>query len=68
LLPIMVHSYLPIVVHIYLPVTEDHSDLYQMNWGWRNLNENNGWFAYGNITGGGTLYNSSNMKAYIIRP
>jgi hypothetical protein len=47
---------------------ENHSVLYQMNWGWRDTEENNGWFAYGNIVGNGTLYNSSNMKAYIIRP
>jgi hypothetical protein len=41
---------------------------YQMNWGWGVTSQNNTWFAYSNIVGGGTLYNSSNMKAYIIKP
>lgn len=41
---------------------------YQMNWGWEDFNQNNTWFAYDNIVGDGTLYNSANMKAYIIVP
>lgn len=41
---------------------------YQMNWGWQDTSQNDTWFAYNNIVGGGTLYNSSNMKAYIIIP
>lgn len=41
---------------------------YQMNWGWVDTSQNNTWFAYDNIVGDGTLYNSSNMKAYIIIP
>jgi hypothetical protein len=44
------------------------SILYQMNWGWSDQEENNHWFSYTDITGDGTLYNSSNMKAYIITP
>ncbi|UON85797.1 C10 family peptidase [Dyadobacter chenwenxiniae] len=47
---------------------ENHSIYYQMNWGWQNQNENNGWFSYTGITGSGILYNSSNMRAYIIQP
>ncbi|WP_229206816.1 C10 family peptidase [Dyadobacter crusticola] len=47
---------------------ENHSVYYQMNWGWGNDPENNIWFAYNGIVGGGTLYNSSNMRAYIVKP
>ena len=47
---------------------ENHAVYYQMNWGWQNPDENNGWFSYTGITGSGTLYNSSNMRAYIIQP
>ncbi|KQS28086.1 C10 family peptidase [Dyadobacter sp. Leaf189] len=46
---------------------ENHSIYYQMNWGWGGL-ENDIWFAYDGIVGGGTLYNSSNMRAYIVKP
>jgi hypothetical protein len=45
-----------------------HNVVFQMNWGWADASENNGWFSYTDITGDGTLYNSSNMKAYIARP
>jgi hypothetical protein len=41
---------------------------YQMNWGWDSSAQNNTWFAYNNIVGDGVLYNSANMKAYIIIP
>ncbi|OJV13383.1 MAG: hypothetical protein BGO21_15820 [Dyadobacter sp. 50-39] len=41
---------------------------YQMNWGWANSVQNDTWFAYDNIVGDGILYNSANMKAYIIIP
>ncbi|MCE7060533.1 C10 family peptidase [Dyadobacter sp. CY343] len=47
---------------------ENHAIYYQMNWGWGAINENNTWFAYNGIVGGGTLYNSSNMRAYIVHP
>ncbi|KAA0992902.1 C10 family peptidase [Dyadobacter aurulentus] len=47
---------------------EHSSVLYQMNWGWADDPQNNGWFSYTGIVGSGTLYNSSNMKAYIITP
>jgi len=47
---------------------ENHAIYYQMNWGWQNITENAGWFSYTGITGGGTLYNSSNMRAYIVQP
>lgn len=47
----------------------EHSNYYyQMNWGWGDTSQNNTWFAYTNIVGDGVLYNSSNMKAYIIMP
>jgi hypothetical protein len=45
-----------------------HNVVFQMNWGWADDSENSGWFSYTGITGDGTLYNSANMKAYIIRP
>lgn len=45
-----------------------HNVVFQMNWGWADASENSGWFSYTDITGDGTLYNSANMKAYIIRP
>lgn len=47
---------------------ENHSTYFQMNWGWGNDPENDIWFAYNGIVGGGTLYNSSNMRAYIVHP
>lgn len=47
---------------------ENHSIYYQMNWGWGDISENNTWFSYTGIVGAGTLYNSSNMRAYIIKP
>jgi hypothetical protein len=47
---------------------ENRVTLYQMNWGWLNVSENSGWFNYTSISGSGTLYNSSNMIAYIVRP
>lgn len=47
----------------------EYSNYYfQMNWGWQDTSQNSIWFAYNNIVGSGTLYNSSNMKAYIIIP
>ena len=47
---------------------ENRAMYFQMNWGWQNNAENAGWFTYTGITGSGTLYNSANMKAYIVRP
>ncbi|WP_192579318.1 C10 family peptidase [Dyadobacter aurulentus] len=47
---------------------ENHSVYYQMNWGWGDVSENHTWFAYTGIVGGGTLYNSQNMRAYIVQP
>lgn len=47
---------------------ENHAIYYQMNWGWGDSVENNTWFAYTGIVGGGILYNSSNMRAYIVQP
>ncbi|MCF2502287.1 C10 family peptidase [Dyadobacter sp. CY107] len=47
---------------------ENHAIYYQMNWGWGNIAENNTWFAYTGIVCGGILYNSSNMRAYIVQP
>lgn len=47
---------------------EYNSYYYQMNWGWDGSSQNSTWFTYDNIVGDGILYNSSNMKAYIIIP
>ncbi len=44
----------------------NYATWYDMNWGWGN-SYNNGWY-YIYPTVSGTTYNSSNMKAYIVRP